>query len=420
MNPQFFFFTNLLCVFLMLLVTGFFLRFRASFPFGVVIGFWGLLYFICIVLTPEIPLNPVSVIYVFLALLTWSLGFILLAGKHKVALCSTFIPNSVIERVSLACILLSLLLSTLILRSYGISLNQISSSTIIQFAIMRVEGSNNSSYLYSFLYLICLLPGFGLSFVRKVSARVLVLAALPALSVIVLLSSKLILFYFASVAVVAIAVRERSKIFFTSRVLYQIIFLLALAASIILFSFTLREGYEDILDPMQRSRLGYLLRGYFLGPIFGFSEYIDRIPQYNLISGSSEIQQYSNRYTLGVFTFPIFLPSDTVDIMYPGSVRHNDYIATNLYTGFRPLIQDFGIIGSLLLMFLQGSLGGILRRLDLGGNTALKTCLLVGLISMPLISFIMSPFSSRFLISVTFFACFFYFFIVGIWRIKIR
>jgi len=129
----------------------------------------------------------------------------------------------------------------------------------------------------------------------------------------------------------------------------------AVVVFLILISFVSRLGEFDpgslgaISDPLLFS-----IYSYTLGQIYAFADF------FSFTINQTAVNYFANEYySWGAFTFAsIFdmfgIGKDFPPGMYDESVWYRDVFETNLFTFFRGLIYDFGIVGSLIFIFVFG------------------------------------------------------------------
>jgi oligosaccharide repeat unit polymerase len=131
----------------------------------------------------------------------------------------------------------------------------------------------------------------------------------------------------------------------------SLIFISILFTPLLLIAFRAREGYNNF----EIIELIPIMSSYFFGSIYAFSDY------FNSLIGLETVSQYINEehLTFGYYSFkPIFEFFGGTKIFpigyYEDSFNFKDTIQSNIFTYFRQLIQDFGVIGSIFFIFLMG------------------------------------------------------------------
>lgn len=128
-----------------------------------------------------------------------------------------------------------------------------------------------------------------------------------------------------------------------------------LISALLLISFISRLGEFDpeaivaIADP-----LFFSIASYTLGEIYGFADF------FSFSIGASSLSSYQDDYaSFGAYTFNSIFSMLGVGKefpvgMYEESVWFSNIFETNIFTFFRGLIYDFGIVGSLIFIFVFG------------------------------------------------------------------
>lgn len=126
--------------------------------------------------------------------------------------------------------------------------------------------------------------------------------------------------------------------------------LVVLILPLIATAFLVRD--EDAL-----SRISYYLSSYALTHVYSFSDWFDSyLYNYSIFS---YVTPQENTYGFSTFmaVFKAFGDKTYVPAGYYGEYYHfSDQLRSNIYTIFRGLIQDFGVIGTFLYMAVTGCL----------------------------------------------------------------
>jgi len=116
-----------------------------------------------------------------------------------------------------------------------------------------------------------------------------------------------------------------------------------------------RQGYSNFTDASEAFQLlGYGFRSYALGQIYAFSDFFS----YH-VGMEASTSYKEDGYSFGYYTFKsIFDTLGGSKVFPPGyydeSYRLGDVLATNIFTIFRSLIHDYGVVGTLVFMFAFG------------------------------------------------------------------
>ena len=214
----------------------------------------------------------------------------------------------------------------------------------------------------------------------------------PAAMVTIFLSQKLILF--VSI-VLFISYKTANQKMHTdvlkrkSKKPWLLIFMAIFALS---FSFISRQGYNPLQDPQALDRLYFIFKSYFVGSLVSFAIFFDDYLNFHLDSVLFE-DNWSRDFPIGAFTFGAFVHSLN-DITYYKSAGIPDTISSNIFTWFRGLLLDFGIIGSLAFSLLLGIIlsmvGKKITKLNLSVTSFIMSTLII--------SFLISPFIAKYLV----------------------
>ena len=368
--------------------------------------FWSLVLFFGIIINWELEINPISTVFIFLNLSMFYLGFLISDPRSLKWHCE--ITKKRFYLTSILCMCIGIFLVFLLLRSVGLRLSMKPDELVanaIQFSILRVVDPGLNTTFYSLTIYISLIPVMALAFMRENTAKTVFISALLPVCCTVLLSSKIIIFYYLCFLASVSSLNQNARLDFRKFLSFKWIIITALLIILVVFSFSLREGYNDIFFWSERDKLFYLLRGYLIGPLFGFSEFVDSFTTYNLLSMNSEIQQQRDVLTFGAYTMPIFIPDPSVNVMYPNSVEQQGYIQTNLYSVFRPLLQDFGMLGSSLYSLSIGVMLGILTKIKLGKLDIVRAIMIMVLTAAVMFGYLMTPLASGTFIGIFAFGC---------------
>jgi len=183
-----------------------------------------------------------------------------------------------------------------------------------------------------------------------------ILSMLPAFLFMLTHSSKIIflysfLFYFSVIA--AFRLLFNNKIGFGRRSIKLIFYFGILFLPLFIFSFKLRDGYNDD----SRSIILSTILSYVFGSIFAFSDFFSSYLGFNTLSR----YVVENHYTLGYYTFKSLFDFFGGSKYFPPGYyydfySYDNFIQTNIFTIFRQLIQDFGVFGSIIFLSFIGFL----------------------------------------------------------------
>lgn len=189
-------------------------------------------------------------------------------------------------------------------------------------------------------------------------AIIIFLALMPAVLIMVIQSSKLIFligFCFFTSGILINNLYILKDIKFNKSILKIILKIFICILPFVLISFISREHYGD-LDDLSGTliALRYAMASYALGQIYAFSDF------FAYYIGMNSVSSYNQDYfRFGAYTFSSIAEIFGANIDFPPGLYletgwYKDTFETNVFTFFRGVILDFGIIGSLILFFILG------------------------------------------------------------------
>ncbi len=337
--------------------------------------FWFAYTFFPLVVLFSMPVEPYAIAFLFLCTVAFSIGslpfewrtaFLRNAQKRKTA--ALVYGSPFLKTVFYMATLASLAFVVLNTLDQGFSLHDFAYdffASATSFALMRYDESLSAN-IYGPLsivlaYLGAILGGLLYPTVPRKNGRrfVLVLSFLPSIVLAVAQSSKgtlilCIVFFYAGILVhraSAGTLRLIEKGSIKSLTLYATILISIATISIISRGLAAIEDTSDLLDKI----LNYYSL-YAFGHIYAFSDWFAFV-----IGRHSELSYNPGSASYGYYTFaPLFrligihkeLPIGTYDDFY----SFGGSLPTNIFTMFRGLIEDFGLVGCLLFMLATGVL----------------------------------------------------------------
>jgi len=332
--------------------------------------YWFLFTFFPIIFLFFVPINPLPLLYILISAIAFSISSFHYDWKliKKINDKSHFfdlksLDNKFLKIVFYLSFICSILFPLLMLIQNGFNLELFLldwASTSSRFATTRA----NDGYEYgligqlsTFFPLFVAALGSAISFTTNIKSKKItyfILSLLPALIFMLFHSSKII-FLYAIVFYISVLISLKLYLGFNeilSKVAIKSIFIFLIFFSpILLLTFTLREGYNDLSNDIFLPTI----LSYLFGSIYAFSDFFMSI----LGLGSQSIYLVENNYSLGYYSFKsLFDFLGGTKVFPPGYYydfyNYNNYIQTNIFTFFRQLIQDFGILGSLLFIYIMG------------------------------------------------------------------
>jgi oligosaccharide repeat unit polymerase len=215
-----------------------------------------------------------------------------------------------------------------------------------------------------FSYLTASLGGLIYSCAKKRNTLfwILFVSFLPSAFVMVTQSARGMLFLSIAMFAAAYMVArkgEKISISVNYKVVLKLIIYLLIVFVLIAVSF-MAKGLHEEQDPIYvLDRLMAAFASYTMGHIYAFSDwfafYINR-PSVNMYTSVAD----TNGFYTFMAIFRIFGGDrEVAPGVYEEYYQHGSYIATNIYTMFRGLIIDFGVVGSILFMACAGFLANL-------------------------------------------------------------
>lgn len=345
------------------------------FPACIFSFFWFIYTFFPLVFLFDVPVNPLSIIFIFLCTLVFSLASLLFNWKkafkrneQKLKLPSTYFSNR-----SLLLMFYGLFIVTVISLIIDI---QIQGFQITNFVFNFYESSNTfmaKRYnheivpnIFSQLANVCnytlvmlggVLAGVK-TFSKQKKNKIAFITLLPSVFITLTQSAKgtillsIVLFYGG----ILIARIFDNRLELTNRKTNKVLIIAgSFLFAIMLISFMSRGIYEETGKAVT-DKLFFYFNSYSFGHVYAFSEWFSF---YTL--DISSIMNYKSDEGLyyGFYTFMYFfrLMGDTTyvpDGVFDEYFYHGSLFTSNIYTIFRGNVLDFGVLGSLIFWFFTG------------------------------------------------------------------
>ena len=338
-------------------------------PAGIFAITWFIFTFIPLVVLIDAPINSLAILYILLAVLLYSLGSIFFNWRAAFrrnltkSLTSAAFDSRFLEVAIYISVTSAISLSIMVAIINGFTFEQVVFDLIkTSGKYAAVRGTEGMEYgLIGLLSVMFTYLGPVLSGIRVFAPKnkwFFVVAILPGVLTMVTQSTKLALlvgvfFYFSGVVVAKIYANQMRLPEYST--LLKFFLGISLLTPLILISFLSRLGeFEfDNLSAITTPLL-FSISSYTMGQIYAFSDF------YSFTVGLPSASTFKNDYfSYGAFTFASIF--DMLDLgkkfppgMYDETGWYKDVFETNIFTFFRGLIYDFGILGSLIFMFLFG------------------------------------------------------------------
>jgi oligosaccharide repeat unit polymerase len=334
--------------------------------------FWFGYTFFPLALLFWVPVNPWAIGFLFVCSVAFSMGFLVFDWKSAYVQngqkSASIYGSRFMKQFFYGSCFSALLCVVLDSLAQGISLHDLFFNLIISAAAYRDLASfdNLNLTMYGrfgtvFIFLSVILGGmlFRGEASRKAKLSIVILSFLPPVFMAVAQSSKWTLFagiafFWAGTLVHRISTGEL-RLFEKGSIK-----LLTLCAAILILIVTvsfMSRGLYNVEDAEElRGMLLARFASYSCAHLYGFSDW------FSFIGGSHFQTAYAHEgRTYGYYTFaPVFRVMGSHKVVAQGTFdeyfSYGELLAGNIYTMFRGLIQDFGIIGSVLFMFVTGFL----------------------------------------------------------------
>ena len=333
--------------------------------------FWFVFIFFPLIIMFEVPINPWGVGYLTLLVILFSWTFIFFNWKKAFENnldkpAANVIYDTKLLRTTLwFCIFFSIVCSIKVMLVQGFSLAELYDDIILvaaKYAVARYA----SEVVYSaygplslgFAYLAVLIAGliFG-STTNSSRKKWVLLAFLPSIIIMVTQSAKGSffgsIFYFLG-GILVTSLQQNKLLLFKANIL-RIIFKIS-SFSIVLFVFSLlSRGLQDEKDVGGFfEKLRFLLASYFFAHLYNFSEWVMAY-----WDGFKNSKFDISHYYYGFYTFTSIYrffgyKKEIPDGIFDEFNITQDKMESNVYSIFRGMVMDFGLLGTVLFVFLLG------------------------------------------------------------------
>ncbi|MDE3236494.1 MAG: oligosaccharide repeat unit polymerase [Bacteroidota bacterium] len=380
---------------------------------------WFLYTIIPLLILPTIQINPLSVLYIFICSFSfgisalpfnWKKAFAKNKSKKEKVYC-TF-NSSFLRYIFYTSCILAFVFSTLIMITNGFSMALLMSNLLETsglYAAMRGHEELDYGLLGVLsIFFTYFTPMLGAIVVEFSSERVvrrrflLFLSFAPSLYCMITQSTKLallvaIIFYLATTLVMKIYANKLVLFNFKS-ILKKSVYIFILLP-LISISFLSRQGNSNFSD--QKEALGiikYSLNTYAFAQIYAFSDF------FSFTVGMKSETSYKDDYnSYGYYTFKSIFDSFGGKKKFPPGYFEESYYVkdvfeTNVFTVFRSLIYDFGLIGTIFFFFLFGLFVHFFfyRLLFLNNSWISVTIFIISMVFI-MLSYLFSIFTARYI-----------------------
>ena len=382
---------------------------------------WGLFTLIPMVLIYPAPINPFAILYILMCAISFAAATFI--DSNRIAYVK-FSSNSIARRKFLISLrsrflvgmlfvssILGVVLCFWIMLINGWSLNDIFFDLLAtsgRFAALRGNEGMEYGFIGSigviFIYLSASLGGLIYSSIELKLPRFLValMALVPSIMAMVIQSSKLIFliaFSFFIGGIFLINIYNLKPLRFNIKTISMLAKIFMMLVPFVLISFISREHYLD-LDDMYRTLelLRYAMTSYALGQIFAFSDF------FSFYIGMDSVSRYNPDYfRMGAYTFSSIADIFGANINFPPGLYletgwYSDIFETNIFTIFRGVILDFGIVGSFVAFAIMGLIANIVFSGILKAkNNHLSNIAYIHIVVFVFMSYLVSVFMARYM-----------------------
>ena len=381
---------------------------------------WGFYFLVPLILVFPAPINPFAVLYILSCVVGFAVPVFFTNPRRQFFMYKNSCrKNLYLKNINSKFINISVVLSSVLAVGFGFGTILINGWTLSDiffdlqatsgsFAAHRGKGGINYGIIGSlgvvFTYLSASLGGLVYSY--KVSAwekwGIAFFAIISGLLAMIIQSSKLIFLLAACFFVSGIFLSNlcgAGTIKFNKKNLFKIIRTLVLLFPFLLFSFMSREHYGD-LDGIYKKldMLRYDVTSYALGEIYAFSDF------FSFYVGMDSVSNYpKNYYNVGAYTFTSIVEMFGEKVCFPPGIYletgwYNNLFETNVFTAFRGIVLDFGIVGSILLFCILGVFSHLVFLGVLNSKFGvLNIAAYVHIVVFLLMTYLMSVFMARYM-----------------------
>lgn len=341
------------------------------FPASLMSLAWFFYTFIPLIFLFNIPINPIPILYIFLCVLAFSLGalpfkwgYAFSQNKLKDSSDEICFQSKFMRTLFYFSAFFAITFTTLVITSTGIQLSEIILSlreTSGRFALMRVGGKLNYGLYgilsFFFTYLTSILGGLAFHNDPNLKRRVLIfiITFIPTIYFMLAQSAKIIIFYSIGFYIAAFLLRKiysNMLDLFNWKMILKVMIFALIIIPLILISISSRHEITQINELSIVSLKSIV--AYTLGQVYAFCDYFSF---YIGMESTSKYIHDLNSYGRYTFTSIYTMAGGTKNFP-PGTFydyyNYNNFIMTNIYTIFRGLINDFGVVGTVFFMFFSG------------------------------------------------------------------
>lgn len=333
--------------------------------------FWFCYTFFPLLVMFEVPINPISIGFITISVIFFSWTFVFFNWKkafkenlNKPNVQEVF-NTSFLRGILIFSIIISIIFSVQFVIKQGFSLNDMITNTVLvaeKFAMLRYADKLQPTFFgplsLMFCYISVLVGGvlFGAT-TNKRKKRIILLCFFPALIVMLTQSAKGLffgsIFYFLGGILVTSIFQNKFLLLKSKNI--AIVSKLAFVSVILISLSFLSRGLRGVTETtIILEKLRFLFASYFFGHLYNFSDWLD-----SYLGIRNKMNFDTSNYHLGYYTFTgIFKffgsKKETPTGTFSEFNNHSDVMVSNIYTIFRGFIMDFGIIGAVFFIIING------------------------------------------------------------------
>ncbi len=369
--------------------------------------FWFFYTFFPLAVLFEVPVNPNAIGFIAIAVVLFSSSFLLFNWKRAFE-DNLYKPNPALlfntkflKLTLLSAVLISLFSSVMHVLAQGFNLIELIKNPIGvagEFANARYQETLNYtafgpiSLLFSNISVI--IGGLIFGSVSTKNNKKLLFAFLPSIIILITQSSKglffLSVFLFLGGMMVTRLFLNKLTVF--SFKVFKNILLVVVSFIVLLALSFLSRGLQEVNDTaVLLDNFRILFSSYFFTHVYGFSDWFTAYT-----GGDAKFSYDLSNYHMGFYTLTAFfkmLGTDKVTSagVYDEFFTYKNLLESNIYTMFRGMIMDFGLLGALVFMLLNGYFINLIYYIFLRRvNPVMTVVLLIFTLGYFYISFIIS------------------------------
>jgi oligosaccharide repeat unit polymerase len=343
-------------------------------PGSILSVFWFFMTFFGLIFLFSAPAHPLALAYIFMCIFSFSISSVLfdwkkalIANQQKVGLSSLYFNNSFLKLTFTGLQFLVIVILIQNMLNQGISFNDIifdffkSSGKYSSIRYSgEVESTIYSRLIFTFSYIGVVLGGliYATQAPSKFKAFILFWSFFPSVIIMLTQSAKgafflSLAFFFSSILVVRLFNNDLNLM--NKDTGKNVIKISLIVLPLVILSFMSR-GLTDADTDYIIWKLSSYLASYSFGHIYTFSDW------FGWYLGDESILTYAhNNISLGFYNFialfeilghSIEVPRGIFDEYY----IYNGFLKSNIYSIFRGMVLDFGILGSFIYMLILGFL----------------------------------------------------------------